>query len=106
VYQSRSGRPEDPWLGPDVGEYLQAARAQGVAAVVLCPIGFVCDHLEVLYDLDREARDLCHALGLAVARARTPNDAPAFLDVMADTCEASLRWHGRHRGLAVAAPGP
>ena len=55
VYQSRSGRPEDPWLGPDVSAYLRAAGAEGLRAAVLCPIGFVCDHIEVLYDLDREA---------------------------------------------------
>ena len=55
VFQSRSGRPEDPWLEPDVCDYLRAERPNGLEAVVLCPIGFVCDHVEVLYDLDHEA---------------------------------------------------
>ena len=55
VYQSRSGRPEDPWLGPDVCDYLREARARGLEAAVLSPVGFVCDHVEVLYDLDVEA---------------------------------------------------
>ena len=59
VYQSRSGRPGDPWLEPDVCDYLRQARADGLRAAVLCPIGFVCDHIEVLYDLDREAADVC-----------------------------------------------
>ena len=55
VYQSRSGRPDDPWLGPDVCDHLREARARGSEAAVLSPIGFVCDHVEVLYDLDVEA---------------------------------------------------
>ena len=55
VYQSRSGRPDDPWLGPDICDYLREARAGGLDAAILSPIGFVCDHVEVLYDLDIEA---------------------------------------------------
>ena len=55
VFQSRSGRPEDPWLGPDICEYLREEAAHGLSAAVLCPVGFICDHVEVLYDLDIEA---------------------------------------------------
>lgn len=84
VYQSRSGRPEDPWLGPDVCDYLRAAKREGVEAVVLCPAGFICDHIEVLYDLDTEAAAVCREIGLPMARAGTVNDHPAFLDMMAD----------------------
>ncbi len=85
VYQSRSGRPEDPWLEPDVCDYLRAGYARGeLQAVVLCPLGFVSDHVEVLYDLDHEAGALCAALGLPMARARAANDAGPFLDLMAD----------------------
>jgi ferrochelatase len=84
VYQSRSGRPEDPWLEPDIGDYLRAARAEGLAAAVLCPIGFVCDHIEVLYDLDREAAQVAADLGLAMTRAQTVNDSPRFLDMLRD----------------------
>jgi ferrochelatase len=84
VYQSRSGRPEDPWLEPDVCAYLRAERARGLQAAVLCPIGFVCDHIEVLYDLDREAADVCREIGLPMARADAVNDDPIFLDMMAD----------------------
>ena len=83
VFQSRSGRPEDPWLGPDVCEYLRGAAAS-VPAVVLVPIGFVCDHIEVLYDLDHEAAELCRELRLPMARAETVNDDPVFLDMTAD----------------------
>jgi len=84
VYQSRSGRPGDPWLEPDVCDYLRREKAAGLAAAVLCPIGFVCDHVEVLYDLDREAADVCREVGLPMARAETVNDDPLFLDMMAD----------------------
>jgi len=58
VYQSRSGRPQDPWLEPDVCEYLRAEHAAGLRAAIICPVGFVCDHIEVLYDLDREAAEV------------------------------------------------
>src|SRR6185295_1879968 len=51
VYQSRSGRPQDPWLEPDVCDYLRGEREKGLSAAVVSPIGFVCDHIEVLYDL-------------------------------------------------------
>jgi ferrochelatase len=84
VYQSRSGRPEDPWLGPDICDYLRAARAEGLAAAVLCPIGFVCDHIEVLYDLDREAAQAAAEIGLPITRAQAVNDAPRFLDMLSD----------------------
>ena len=97
VYQSRSGRPEDPWLGPDVGEYLRAARADGLQAALLCPIGFVCDHIEVLYDLDQEAAAVCREIGLPMVRAEAVNDDPRFLDMMADMVLRTVRRfeHGR-----------
>lgn len=84
VYQSRSGRPEDPWLGPDIGEYLRDEAARGLAGAVLCPIGFICDHVEVLYDLDVEAAAVCRDVGLPMTRAESANDHPAFLDTIAD----------------------
>ena len=84
VFQSRSGRPEDAWLGPDVCDYLRAERAHGLQAAVICPIGFVCDHVEVLYDLDAEAAEVCREVGLPMARAATVNDDPQFLAMMAD----------------------
>ena len=102
VYQSRSGRPEDPWLGPDVGAYLRAARADGLRAAVLCPIGFVCDHIEVLYDLDREAAALCAQIGLPMVRAESANDDPRFLDMMADMVLRTIRRHEHGRALPLA----
>jgi ferrochelatase len=67
VFQSRSGRPEDPWLEPDICQYLRAERARSLPAAVICPIGFVCDHVEVLYDLDVEAAHVCGDVGLPMA---------------------------------------
>lgn len=107
AYQSRSGRPEDPWLGPDVNDLLREERAE-LRAVVLCPIGFVCDHVEVLWDLDREALDTCRALGLPASRARAVNDDPAYLDLMADVVRVTCARHAEHRRLPIvpAAPPP
>jgi ferrochelatase len=102
VYQSRSGRPEDPWLGPDVCDYLRAGRARGLEAAVLCPIGFVCDHVEVLYDLDHEAAGVCREIGLPVSRAEAVNDDPLFLDMMADVVMATIRRFAGGRPLAFA----
>ena len=102
VYQSRSGRPEDPWLGPDVGDYLRVARAEGLQAAVLCPIGFVCDHIEVLYDLDQEAAAICREIGLPMVRAEAVNDDPRFLDMMADVVLWTVRRHERGRPLPLA----
>ena len=82
VYQSRSGSPQVPWLEPDVLDHLRALAARGVRAVVLAPLGFVSDHLEVLYDLDHEAREVADELGLVVARAGTAGTHPAFVSMI------------------------
>lgn len=84
VYQSRSGRPSQPWLGPDVGEHLAALAADGVSGVALVPIGFVSDHMEVRYDLDVEAADAAAKLGLRLARAATPGTDPRFVAMVRD----------------------
>jgi ferrochelatase len=80
VWQSRSGPPSVPWLEPDVNDHLRALAAAGETAVVLFPIGFVSDHLEVIWDLDNEARETAAALGLAFARAATAGTHPAFVE--------------------------
>jgi ferrochelatase len=104
VYQSRSGRPGDPWLEPDICDYLRREKAAGLAAAVLCPIGFVCDHVEVLYDLDREAGAVCRELGVPMARAETVNDDPLFLDMMADVVLRTIRrFSGRALPLTTQA---
>lgn len=106
VYQSRSGRPEDPWLGPDVCDYLRAEHARGLEAVVLCPIGFVCDHIEVLYDLDYEAAHVCRELGLPMTRAEAVNDDPVFIDMMADVIHATWKRYEHGRPLPLRFPEP
>ncbi|MGW2602594.1 ferrochelatase [Streptomyces klenkii] len=78
VYQSRSGAPHIPWLEPDICDHLEAAHAAGVPAVVMVPIGFVSDHMEVKYDLDTEATAKAAELGLPVARAATVGADPRF----------------------------
>ena len=102
VFQSRSGRPEDPWLGPDVGEYLREARARGVPAAVLVPIGFVCDNIEVLYDLDHEAAQVCREIGLPMVRWDTVNDDPLFLDMTADVVLDVWKRYESGRPLHIA----
>jgi protoporphyrin/coproporphyrin ferrochelatase len=83
VYQSRSGDPRTPWLEPDIGAILPRLAADGVQDVVVVPIGFVCDHIEVLYDLDTEAKRIADAHNVNMVRARTVNDHPTFIRMMA-----------------------
>jgi protoporphyrin/coproporphyrin ferrochelatase len=83
VYQSRSGAPGQPWLEPDILDYLRQVKARNLAsAVVLAPIGFISDHMEVLYDLDVEARQLCDSLALPMTRAKTVGVHPKFVGMI------------------------
>jgi protoporphyrin/coproporphyrin ferrochelatase len=104
VYQSRSGRPQDPWLEPDICDYLRREHANGLRAAVISPIGFVCDHVEVLWDLDREAADVCRELGVAMVRAEAANADPRFIDMLADVVLKTARRYGRGRPLPLTAP--
>jgi len=79
VYCSRSGDPRTPWLEPDVNDHLEALAAEGTDAVVLVPVGFVSDHMEVIYDLDTEALATARRLGLPATRAATPGVDPRFV---------------------------
>ena len=95
VFQSRSGRPQDPWLEPDICDYLRTEHVRGLRALVICPVGFVADHVEVLYDLDHEAAETCRELGIELRRALTVNDDPLFLELMADVVRSTVsRYHG------------
>jgi len=85
-----AARTTDAWLGPDVLEIIESLGTYGEKGVVVCPCGFVADHLEVLYDLDIEARQRAAELGIAFARTRSPNDDPVFLDVLAEVVNRSL----------------
>ena len=84
AWQSRSGSPHEPWLEPDVNDALRTLAAAGTRDVVVVPIGFVCDHVEVLYDLDVEARATATSLGLGLRRASTVNDHPLFIRMLAE----------------------
>jgi ferrochelatase len=79
IYQSRSGPPTVPWLGPDIGEHLEALHGDGVRDVVVAPIGFVSDHLEIRWDLDTQAAARARALGMGFARAGTVGTHPRFV---------------------------
>jgi protoporphyrin/coproporphyrin ferrochelatase len=84
AYQSRSGSPREPWLGPDIGEVIKTLAGDRETDAVIVPIGFVCDHVEVLYDLDVEAATLGRERGLTLHRAAALNDHPEFIAMLAD----------------------
>jgi ferrochelatase len=84
VWQSRSGPPQVPWLEPDVSDHLATLADAGTKAVIVCPIGFVADHIEVVWDLDEELRSQAEEAGMAFARASTPNADPRFARLAAD----------------------
>ncbi len=88
AYQSRSGNPRDPWLEPDVNDLIRALAERGVRQAVIVPIGFVCDHVEVLYDLDVEARATAAAVGVRLERAGAANDHAAFIRMLAEVVRA------------------
>lgn len=91
VWQSRSGNPRTPWLEPDVNAALATVQSEGVRDVVLCPIGFISDHVEVMYDLDHEAAETCRSLGLNMVRAGTVNDHPAFIRALGDLVVSKIQ---------------
>ncbi|HET6975809.1 MAG TPA: ferrochelatase [Pyrinomonadaceae bacterium] len=82
VYQSRSGSPMQPWLGPDISDHLRALHLDGITDVVVAPIGFVSDHMEVVYDLDLEAQKVAQELGMKMVRAATAGTHPAFVKMI------------------------
>ena len=86
AWQSAGGTGE-PWIGPDILDYLDTLHGEGVKNVLQVPIGFVSDHLEVLYDIDIEAKDKAKALGMTLHRTELPNAKPGFIDVIAGVME-------------------
>ena len=82
AYQSRSGSPSQPWLEPDICDHLNTLKTAGIADVVVAPIGFVSDHVEVLYDLDHEAQEVAKQLGIRMRRASTAGSHPAFVKMI------------------------
>jgi protoporphyrin/coproporphyrin ferrochelatase len=91
VYQSRSGRPTDAWLGPDVLEHLDALKEQGVQDVIVQPAGFLSDHMEVIYDLDEEAQARSNELGLTMIRAGTAGTHPRFVAMLRELIQERVQ---------------
>jgi ferrochelatase len=106
VYQSRSGRPTDPWLEPDICDHLASLRASGVSDVALLPIGFLSDHLEVLYDLDVEAREKSRSLGLNLVRAATVGTHPQFVEALANLIEERVNQSSNRAAVGAFAAWP
>jgi ferrochelatase len=106
VYQSRSGPPGQPWLEPDIGDHLHALGRQDVADVVIAPIGFISDHIEVLYDLDHEAREIAEATGIHMVRAATVGTDPRFIAMIRELIEERLGGSPVRRSIGRLGPVP
>ncbi|HEY3617413.1 MAG TPA: ferrochelatase [Candidatus Sulfotelmatobacter sp.] len=107
VYQSRSGAPGQPWLEPDILDYLREVRARNLASeVVLAPISFISDHMEVLYDLDMEARQLCDFLSLPMARAKTVGVHPKFIAMVRELILERTTEGAERKALGSLGPRP
>jgi ferrochelatase len=91
VYQSRSGPPSVPWLEPDILDHLRTLAAQGVKDVIVMPIGFLTDHVEVIWDLDHEAKELAASLGLGFHRGATVGTHPEMVAMIAELVQAAAR---------------
>jgi ferrochelatase len=107
VYQSRSGSPGQPWLEPDILDYLREVKARNLAsAVVLAPISFISDHMEVLYDLDVEARQLCDSLDLVMTRAKTVGVHPKFIGMIRELILERTNPESQNRRRSSGSLGP
>lgn len=94
VYQSRSGPPSQPWLEPDICDYLRSLHGQGIRELIIAPIGFVSDHMEVIYDLDVDAKEICNELGIRMVRAKTVGTHPSFVGALKDLIVEKLESSG------------
>jgi len=107
VYQSRSGPPSQPWLEPDILECLREIKEQGgTRDVVISPVGFVSDHMEILFDLDTEAAALCAELGLQMVRARTVGTHPRFIRMIRQLICERMDENPARAALGVLGPRP
>ena len=105
VFQSRSGPPQIPWLDPDICDHLRSLKGNGTTDVIVMPIGFVSDHMEVLYDLDHEAADVCSEIGLHMVRARTVGTDAGFVGMIRKLILERIQGNSRESiGKLEAAP--
>ncbi len=103
VYQSRSGAPHIPWLEPDIGDALRSAAESGTSAIIVVPIGFISDHVEVIWDLDHEARELANELGLQFLRVKTPGTSHEFISGVVDLI-LEQQIEGERKALSTIGP--
>ena len=104
VFQSRSGSPAQPWLAPDILDYLRELREEGVSDVIISPIGFVSDHMEIIYDLDTEAMALSRELGLNMIRVATPGTHPAFVKMIRELIMERIDPQTPRRSVGTMGP--
>ena len=104
VYQSRSGRPSDPWLEPDIGDHIRELHSQGIRSLVVAPVGFISDHMEVLFDLDEEAKALCSESGIEMARASTVGTHPDFIECIRELIEERIGRREERRAIGQFGP--
>lgn len=104
VYQSRSGAPHIPWLEPDILDHMEALSARGISNLVILPIGFISDHMEVLYDLDTEAVQKAEELGMKMARAATVGTHPAFVAMIRELIVERMTEHPARRAIGSYGP--
>ncbi len=106
VFQSRSGPAAQPWLGPDILDHIRGLKQQGATDLVIAPIGFVSDHMEVLYDLDTEAANLCSQLGIKMVRAGTAGTHPRFVTMIRELIVERMASDGVRATMGVYPPNP
>lgn len=104
VYQSRSGRPQDPWLEPDILDHLSSLAEQEIPGVVVAPIGFLSDHMEVLFDLDEEAQQLCQQKGVPMARAATVGTHARFIRMVRELVQERMGMTAERRAIGEFGP--
>lgn len=106
VYQSRSGRPQDPWLEPDVLDHLDDLSRQGAESVVIHPVGFLSDHIEVLFDLDEQARERCRGLGIVMERSATVGTHARFVSMLGELIDERInpKPGGTRRAIGIFGP--
>ncbi|MBZ0303487.1 MAG: ferrochelatase [Anaerolineae bacterium] len=104
VYQSRSGPPHQPWLEPDIIDHLKQLHANGVTDVVIMPVGFISDHMEVMYDLDTDAAQAARDLGINMVRAATVGTHPTFIRMIRELILERMTAHPQRRALGTRGP--
>lgn len=104
VFQSRSGPPQQPWLEPDVCDRIEELAEEGLKELIIAPVGFISDHMEVLFDLDTEAAEVCNTKGIRMQRAATVGVHPAFVGMIVDLMEERMGLRDEKPALGDLGP--